>query len=210
MKTNKPPIFIVGSGRCGTVSLCEMLKHETTYSVHEPSPGLAEDGFNYFQGDINYQQAKELVIQKRQKIIKEKQEQGLQYIETAHFLTMFIEILAEIYPKAKFIWLYRPIEEFVKSGMNRKWYCKDDLPQYKAHRWFPKGTKKFSDEYTREDKLRWLHKQYNNQAFEQFRNISNKVFRLETIQLNDINTLKKLKKFVGFPKKIEPQWLKKH
>jgi len=173
-------------------------------------PGLAENGFDYYQDDINYQQAKELVIQKRQAIIKEKQEQGLQYIESAHFLTMFVEILAENYPRAKFIWLYRPIEEFVKSGMKRKWYCEDDLPMYKAHRWFPKGAKQFSDDYTREDKLRWLHKEYNDQAFEQFRNISNKVFRLETVQLNDIKTLIKLKKFVDFPNDIKSQWLKEH
>lgn len=80
-------IFVVGTGRCGTVTFSKAASHATNYTVgHESKAGRVADW-----------------------------EYPDNHIEVSSQLVIAIPILREIYPDAKWVWMIRDRDECVKS-----------------------------------------------------------------------------------------------
>lgn len=114
-------IFILGTGRCGTKSLMELLNQwDDIYCLHEPPPILRRETAEYLYGD---KEKGELI-----RVLKEtRQEQGDgEYAESNQRLSFAVDALAEAFPGARFIWVLRSGLDVVASTYRRRWYFKGE------------------------------------------------------------------------------------
>lgn len=131
-------VFIFNTGRCGSQSIAKSLNTINEISaVHEPQPVLAREnilkwldnmyGYEYFLPNTCG-----MLKKARGKEIKKVHKEGQIYIESSHFLSMFILDLYKLYPNALFIHLIRDGREVVRSGLNWGWYKMTDMNSIKC------------------------------------------------------------------------------
>lgn len=115
-----PPVFILSTGRAGSASLTYTLsKHSNIYIQQESRRQLNYLSSAYSYNLINRKEIKEALdslynlasIYPRNTFI----------IESDQKFTGVIEILDEIFPECKFIWLLRNGKDFVSSAAARGW-----------------------------------------------------------------------------------------
>jgi len=98
--------FGIGTGRCGTVSLCQLLNHqEYANFTHEERPLLSWKNSE-----------KKMISLRINKILKRD---GLYVGDIAFFYLPYIETILDIYPDAKIICLKRKKEEVITSYMKK-------------------------------------------------------------------------------------------
>lgn len=220
-KYNENPsevVFIFSTGRSGSNAMEKLAnKNPKNTAFHEPFYAQFKVlSFNYLTGRINREELK-LSIKEiySNALIAQK---GKVYLESDQKLVPMIEILAEIFPKAKFIWLIRNPKSFLRSAKARGWFLNDN-PQVisKTVLLQPKFTSdacRITGEFvenqvfnkwgnlSQEDKILWYWEYWNDLIGSQLKKISNEQFILKLEEINQ--------KYIDFFKFInneyDPKW----
>jgi hypothetical protein len=99
----------VGTGRCGTMSIAELLN-----IPHEPRPGLIRESVRYhYDPKKNYPPSDLL-----KRALEDKG-------AVNHRFSLLIEPIHKLYPYAKWVHIVRSGPETVASYMRRRWYSSE-------------------------------------------------------------------------------------
>lgn len=116
------PVFILSTGRTGTLFLTEALKLSSKVKAHhEPDPVLNYHGKLGFESELN-DYIKGAFDGARYELIRDAFILNKTYIETNNRLTFLAPAILSLYPNAKFVYLHRDVAGFVMSGLRRNWY----------------------------------------------------------------------------------------
>lgn len=122
------PIFFLSTGRCGTEWFTHLIKKNSESVVfHNPAPNFSVQNkfmYNLISGSNENANAigKQLLFAGRESYFKYAYKAKKRYVETNNHITFFANSLAETFPSAKFVHLYRHPGDFVTSGLNRGWF----------------------------------------------------------------------------------------
>lgn len=122
------PVFVLSTGRAGTMLLTEILALSNSLMVeHEPDPIL-----NYYSKSAWLKEMPDVFYEgvfegARYEIIRNATILNKVYVETNNRLTFLAPYILKRYPKARFIHLIRNQKDFVKSGLKRNWYNGDSI-----------------------------------------------------------------------------------
>lgn len=163
------PVFFLSTGRCGTRWFTELLNTKKKLAVHHnTAPELYEQSLLAYQlqksNRANDQAIRqllaEIVYSARQDLMVDAIGHNKRFIETNNRISFFAPVLAELFPHAQFVHLYRDPAGFVKSGMNRNWYNKS---MYDHVRPFPVTEPEATEwnHYSRVAKIAWLWRETN-------------------------------------------------
>ena len=129
-------VFILSTGRSGSKAISSLLKqHSDATCYHDPFPHM-----NTWSCDILYGRRKRKDIENRIRYlynaisINKEKVHGI----SDQKLVPLINILAEIYPNSKFIWLIRDAGDFVNSAYARGWFDSSEFG-------YPKNKNEFLD-----------------------------------------------------------------
>ncbi len=110
--------FIVSTGRSGTTTIARTLSLiDGCTCLHEPPPQLIIESSAYRYGTVSGDEIKGILRSSRKTRMK-----GDVYGESNQTLSLIIPLLAEVFPKAKFIWLLRNGMDVVASAYQKQWY----------------------------------------------------------------------------------------
>jgi hypothetical protein len=115
---------VLSTGRCGTLWLTEFLRHsKRTHVNHSDYPELIREGrLAYEQYARIPEMFHEILRATRDGYILGAYVHGRKYIETNNRITFFARAIRQVYPRSKYIHLYRHPADFVRSGLRRGWY----------------------------------------------------------------------------------------
>jgi len=118
------PCFVLSTGRCGTLWLTKLLRLSRYAQVnHADYPELIRHGrLAYEQYAQEPRVFCEIIRATRDEFIARAYRYGQVYVETNNRITFFAHAIKYVYPEARFIHLLRHPGDFVRSGLNRKWY----------------------------------------------------------------------------------------
>jgi hypothetical protein len=124
LATSVAPIFVLSTGRCGTMWLTELLLPSSKVFVnHALQPELVRQSKLAYEGYVsNVETLVEIARATRDDLISAAYQADRVYVETNNRITFFAWALLRAYPGSKFIHLYRHPADFVRSGMRRDWY----------------------------------------------------------------------------------------
>ncbi len=160
------PVFVLSTGRCGTLWLTEFCKLSSRVFVNHSLPPqlirnsrLAYEKFQECQDDFG-----EIIRAARDDFILDSYKMGKLYLETNNRITFFAYAIKDVYPNSKFIHIIRNPGDFVRSGLSRNWYKghHHDIGRIIMY----KNLKKWNLMSTLE-KIAWLWNETNN-FIEQF------------------------------------------
>ncbi|GAB3666943.1 hypothetical protein GCM10028791_42780 [Echinicola sediminis] len=115
--------FILSTGRSGSQSIARTLsQHPDVTCLHEAKPELIRLSTDYAHGIISREQVKKEIV----KIYSSTTNIFTPYYgESDQKLSNLVEVLREIFPQAKFIWLLRNAKDVITSTYSRGWF--DDV-----------------------------------------------------------------------------------
>lgn len=129
------PVFFLSTGRCGTNWFAKVLDMASgVKSNHEPVPTFSMQSAYLYQLWNNESVPRKEKSEIAKNIFTAGREQHLRYaykcdkryVETNNQLTFFAPALAEMFPDAQFVHLYRHPGEVVRSGMRRGWFGENE------------------------------------------------------------------------------------
>jgi hypothetical protein len=119
-----PCCFALSTGRAGSHTLTSLLNlSPQVRAFHEPAPQLlAEtlDAFHHVWDDPD--RFREVLIDAKSVDIGIARLRGKIYAETSNRMSFLAPVIAELFPRAMFIYLHRHPADVVRSGMRRGWY----------------------------------------------------------------------------------------
>lgn len=111
--------FVVGTGRCGTTSIAELISQAPNCKcIHELKPQLIREAVQYLYEELSEEELSRLLLSTRPQMID-----GKTFGESNHQLGLIIPVLQKVYPDAKFVWLIRDGRDTVASMYARNWYA---------------------------------------------------------------------------------------
>lgn len=197
--TESSPVFVLSTGRCGTKLMTEVLSAYDYFSVHhEPYPEFSwhsKYAYEHYQSKHN-----ELMMMfdaARYELIRDAHLTNRQYVETNNRITFFAYQIADLFPAARFIHLYREPYAFIKSGLQRNWYSNTEI--------YDEGRIRAEDadlwkSYSTEQKIAWLWVA-TNEFIEKFKtSYPDRVLSVASSKLfSDTKTWESLTTFMGHP-----------
>lgn len=117
-------MFILSTGRTGTKTLSRLLDLSSDIDAfHEPYPQLLEARktarWEVYDNPSKYHN---IFLRSRGAALWKAQRRGVLYAETSARMTFFAPVIAELLPKARFIYIHREPTAIIRSGMRRGWY----------------------------------------------------------------------------------------
>lgn len=121
---DRPYVFVLSTGRCGTLLVTEILAKSSCLRVeHNPKPELEYASRVVHRDEIDEKAQEIAVLASRFDLFfLDTLLRGRIYVETNNRITFFAPALAKLLPNAKFIHLVRNPADFVRSGMRRGYY----------------------------------------------------------------------------------------
>lgn len=121
------PLFVLSTGRVGTVTLTYLLNlSDEIHAEHEPGPQfLEETRWAYERRPLSKEARSALLADyagSRVRFLLRAWRTGSIYAECSNRLTFLADVLADGFPRSRFIYLYRDPASVVRSGMRRGWY----------------------------------------------------------------------------------------
>lgn len=117
------PVWVLSTGRTGTNTLTELFRLSPKIDpYHEPSPELFQLSHDYYMRNIDRQQALSALMYARDEWVFRSVRDSMIYVETNNRVTYLADLLLELYPQSKFLYLYRNPYDFIRSGMRRSYY----------------------------------------------------------------------------------------
>jgi glycosyltransferase involved in cell wall biosynthesis len=115
---DKNIFFILSTGRSGTQTIAKSLSELVDcVCLHEPAPQLIKESSAFRYGRLDKDRLKSFILQTRIPLLN-----GKVYGESNQTLSLIVPVLAECFPKGKFIWLIRNGLDVVSSIYARQWY----------------------------------------------------------------------------------------
>lgn len=120
-------IFLVSPGRSGTKTLIQYLrKNSDLCAIHAPTPWLATVGSFFWKGEISEESAGWAYYSSRENYLKIACRRGLTFVDGDCKNLPLLPVLADFFPKSKFVHVVRNPLKFVCSGLDRGYYEKKD------------------------------------------------------------------------------------
>ncbi|MET0012484.1 MAG: sulfotransferase [Sedimenticola sp.] len=117
--------FVLGTGRSGSTTISDVLsKHENIICKHEPKLELVKISTDYAHGIIDYEQAKNAI---HQLYCDTKCYPNVIYGESDQKLSNLVDVIHEVLPQAKFVWLIRNPIDTINSMLSRGWFSNNEL-----------------------------------------------------------------------------------
>ena len=208
---DSPPIFVVSTGRSGSMMLARVLAQlDGVLALHEPKPHLTTEGYLHWKGRLTNEEAKKRIRAKRTSLIEQVASNGISYLESSHYCSHFIPELHEMY-NARFVHLYRDGRAFVRSGLARDTWYGDETIGDQIKTWLRRSTIKPIGRHwidhrleppkslkTRVEKLSWLWVEINEIILQNLQQLP--VNQYFSLRLEDVDTqnIKSLCSFLGF------------
>lgn len=125
LEMGKNLFFILSTGRSGSTSIALILsEHPDITCEHEPNGQLIRLSTEY----MHKVKSREVVKEELKRMYIDAGRLVNQYYgESDQKLSNLIDILAELFPEAKFIWLIRKASSVVNSTFSRGWFSDNDL-----------------------------------------------------------------------------------
>ncbi|HAA12633.1 MAG TPA: hypothetical protein DCE41_13450 [Cytophagales bacterium] len=210
----QPPVFAVGTGRCGThllESLMKAVKGVDSNHIQD----LLGDSFYRYAAWNEIPVDMEGFFAPRAQWIAEASKKGKMYFESNPYLSFHMAELAERFD-AKFIFIYRNAEAVVKSHVVKGWYGDelaygngDKVPGFQYHmqpnhffgRMVPRGKEAYDSwaKLTRVGKISWMYRTVNERVHQQMQTMPERVFPLKVEDLTYAK-YQELVKFLGMSK----------
>ncbi|WP_462248258.1 sulfotransferase [Ekhidna sp.] len=199
------PIFFLSTGRCGTewfTHALKKVKHAVVF--HDPTPNLSVQNkfmYNIHQeaGHTPLETAKQIFFAGREQHLRHAYKSKKRYIETNNHITFFAYSLAELFPTAKFIHLYRHPGEFVTSGINRGWFQTNEAATEKI---ISPTSNNHWENFSSVGKISWVWNE-TNQFIEDFKQTyPNRSFSFD-FSKRDVGELLNLFQFLNIEKSKE-------
>lgn len=119
--------FILSTGRSGSTSISKILSQNAAVKCEHESKGLLNlISTQYEHGLISKSELKLALIKIYSNLSNVTDKHYLFYGESDQKLSNMIDVLHEIFPKAKFIWLIRKGKDVVDSTYHKGWFHDDD------------------------------------------------------------------------------------
>ncbi|MFI5203105.1 MAG: sulfotransferase family protein [Flavobacteriales bacterium] len=119
---NIPIFFVVSTGRSGTNAIAHFLsKHSGITCPHEAKYLFNRLSTEYAHGWKSREEVKKEIYHAFMNVAHAAGSKGL-YGECDLKYSNLIELLSEVFPQAKFIWLIRRADDFVSSAFGRRWF----------------------------------------------------------------------------------------
>lgn len=156
------PVFVLSTGRCGTLWLTKLLELAPNFNVHhEPRPEMGFAAPIAYSNPSNLELLKGIFLGGRYELIREAYILNKRYIETNNRATFLAPAIYQLFPNARFVHLIRSPYKFVASGLSRGWYTKNII--HDDSRPLPPTQLQLSQQ----QKILWLWNQTNS-FIEQF------------------------------------------
>ena len=193
-------------------ALAELLSDVSSH--HEPDPILIESSYLYFMRLCSAAPSefwRQLLGANRDEWIRQSVRSEKVYFETNNRMALLCDLLAEYYPKAKFIHLVRHPFDFVRSGMRRKYYAEHPWDFARIHPRPEDSASEGWDENSQLEKCAWLWEKTNshiNKVLETLPEERSLFVRSEDIFNNAGDTVRNVLSFISDsdtpePKKVE-------
>ena len=158
------PVFVVSTGRAGSELLVKLFKAAGLKSVyHEPHPRMFLGSKMSYELCVENIEIKKMVyLNARYDLIKMTYLQNERLIETNNRLTFFLDSLAYLFPRAKFIHLIRHPGAFVRSGIRRKYYRGNENDDGRMTPLADDPIYNLWDEFNDIEKIGWLWNETNS------------------------------------------------
>jgi hypothetical protein len=171
-----PSLFVLSTGRCGTLYLTSLLNKIKEFDVHhEATPKLSVAAKYMYEHEVDLKGGVAAFLAARHHLIQDAFLFDQIYIETNNRLTFFAPYIEHVMPKARFLHLIRHPGDFVRSGMRRGYYDYDSRtesnPSVGMRKIKPENGEAAIEEWdalTRIGKISWLWYQ-TNQFIEDFK-----------------------------------------
>lgn len=198
---NAAPCFVLSTGRCGTALLNNLLAlHPKLIAAHSPTIELTyHSEFAYLNHEENASICKAHIDAARYEFVRDSFIQQKVYVETNQRITFFAHQLAELYPKATFIHLYRHPYKFISSGVARNWY---EAGKLRDEGRISAADKTYWKSLSQEQKIAWLW-QETNSFIEKFKNSVNDE-RVLTVKAEEFFTNPKIAESIFKHIGVEP------
>jgi hypothetical protein len=137
---DEPAIFVIGTGRCGTTLLTDLIQGERVHCLkeREVKSRIGRDRRHLFymlySGELSEAQFLRHFRRLRRAQLRELP-RGELYCEKIPHGQWAIEPIRRVFPQARFIEIYRDGRDTVQSMTNVNWYGPGD----DMHRWSPRG-----------------------------------------------------------------------
>ena len=204
--------FAVGTGRCGTTFLADILNTDRAIaSYHELHP--LEDTFHRYCKWNRLPVDDQAFLANKQRQIAEDLSRGKSYFESSAYLSTAVQ---ELYGRfgCKFVLMTRSPEEVVGAFYEKGFYSApivkgdNDLApgmqeQERSHHFFARIIPR-SDQFdkwnalTRVGKIAWYWSIINSLVFEQFKELPESSYRVQKLENLDFDTFAELIEFFGF------------
>ena len=121
--------FVVGTGRCGSQTIVSFLnQHPSANAAHEPRLQMIPWSTLYEYGRVTRETLRRDLITLFELSLSDLE--GNVRVESDQKYFNLIELLSDIFPRAKFVWMIRDARDFVSSAVGRGWYASDAHPVY--------------------------------------------------------------------------------
>lgn len=195
------PVWVLSTGRTGTNTLTELLKLSPFIDAfHEPAPELFQFSHDYYSGNISREEASRALQYLRDELVFRSFRDGFVYVETNNRVTYIADLLLELYPQSKFIFVHRNPYEFIRSGMRRGYYRHHMRDSARIE---PQPDDAYHEEWTQWsaiEKVAWNWASVNQYCHEFMQELPDEqqlVFSSETFFSIDQTLIKKLFHFIG-------------
>jgi hypothetical protein len=136
-KDLKSPVFFLSTGRCGTAWLSDLMKMDKSLMiVHAPENPLLSQSKLFYElyqdgglSDREWRIFQELYLGAFEHLFFNCIKSGKRLVITESRCSFFAPIIAKLIPQANFVHVYRHPGEFVRSGIRRGYYVKEDHTQ---------------------------------------------------------------------------------
>jgi len=120
-------IFVLGTGKCGTVTLSHILNCvPNVFAYHELAPRLWHLNNEAYKNDCESRVWDEIYWATRRDVCSVIHDNGLIFGEVNHRSTLFLPAIKRLFPKAKFIVLWRDFDDCVVSMVRWGLYSRND------------------------------------------------------------------------------------
>lgn len=187
---NKDVYFIVSTGRTGTKFFETFLRNasDNVYCVHEPQPDLFDISIKKVRYHVPPRNIVDQIIKARRKELKRFIDSGKKvYVESNPFVVFLLPEIMATFPNVKFVFIYREIDSYVKSAMNKSplsdgrnnFYGKTDGRKRICAKDFPEDYR-FSDweQMSRAQKITWYWGKCNTELLSFSRENSSRVLEI--------------------------------
>lgn len=162
---NSEPIFVLSTGRVGTMLLTNIFESCSNVEVHhEALPDMLYAGKYAYENPDQIDWMKGAVVGGRYELVRNAHIRGNRFVETNNRLTFLARGLMSQFPNAKFIHVIRKPQSFVASGVQRGWYTDHTVTD--EGRITP--PEELSAHWSQADKIAWLWNA-TNQFCEEFK-----------------------------------------